>query len=79
MVIDFRLLKSKTQAVLQALDHSYLNELPPFKGKNPSAENLASYIFQELARQMDQTGYRLSRVSVWESETSRATYRRKEK
>jgi len=79
LVMDFRLLKNKTRAVLQALDHSYLNELPSFKGKNPSSENLASYIFQELAREMDQEGYRLSRVSVWESETSRATYRREEK
>ena len=79
MVIDFRLLKSKTQAVLQALDHHYLNELPPFQGKNPSSENLAFYIFQELARQIGQEGYRLSRVSVWESESSRATYRREEK
>ncbi len=79
MVIDFRLLKNKTQALLQALDHSYLNELPPFKGKNPSSENLASYIFQELTRQVDRKGCRLSWVSVWESETSRATYRREQK
>jgi 6-pyruvoyltetrahydropterin/6-carboxytetrahydropterin synthase len=76
MVIDFRLLKTKTQAVLQALDHRYLNELPFFQGKNPSAENLATYIFEELARQIDQQGYRISWVAVWESETSRATYRR---
>ncbi len=76
MVIDFRILKTKTQAVLQALDHRYLNELPLFKGKNPSSENLASYIFEELARQIDQQGYWVSWVSVWESETSRATYRR---
>jgi 6-pyruvoyltetrahydropterin/6-carboxytetrahydropterin synthase len=76
MVIDFRVLKSKTQAVLQALDHRYLNELPFFKGKNPSSENLASYLFEELARQIDQQDYRVSWVAVWESETSRATYRR---
>jgi len=76
MVIDFRLLKTKTQAVLQALDHSYLNELPFLQGKNPSSENLASYIFEELARQIDQQGYWVSWVAVWESETSRATYRR---
>jgi len=76
MVIDFRILKTKTQAVLQALDHRYLNELPLFKGKNPSSENLASYIFEELARQIDQQDYRVSWVAVWESETSRATYRR---
>ncbi|MBU1205899.1 MAG: 6-carboxytetrahydropterin synthase QueD [Proteobacteria bacterium] len=76
MVIDFRILKSKTQAILQALDHRYLNELPLFKGKNPSSENLASYLFEELARQIDQQDYRVSWVAVWESETSRATYRR---
>ncbi len=76
MVIDFRILKTKTQVVLQALDHRYLNELPLFKGKNPSSENLASYIFEELARQIDQQGYWVSWVAVWESETSRATYRR---
>jgi 6-pyruvoyltetrahydropterin/6-carboxytetrahydropterin synthase len=76
MVIDFRILKTKTQAVLQALDHRYLNELPLFKGKNPSSENLASYIFEELARQIDQQGYWVSWVAVWESETSRATYHR---
>jgi 6-pyruvoyltetrahydropterin/6-carboxytetrahydropterin synthase len=76
MVIDFRILKTKTQAILQALDHRYLNELPLFKGKNPSSENLASYIFEELARQIDQQGYWVSWVAVWESETSRATYRR---
>jgi 6-pyruvoyltetrahydropterin/6-carboxytetrahydropterin synthase len=76
MVMDFRLLKAKTQAVLDALDHRYLNELPVFKEANPSSENLAAYIFAELARQVDQGFQRISWVSVWESETSQATYRR---
>ena len=79
MVLDFRVLKTKTLNVIQALDHRYLNELPFFQGKNPSSENLAAYIFEELARQMDTQDYRLSWVSVWEAETSRATYRRAEK
>lgn len=76
MVMDFRLLKAKTQAILETLDHRYLNELPIFKGKNPSSENLAAYIFAELSRQVDQGSQRVSWVSVWESETSQATYRR---
>lgn len=79
MVIDFRLLKAKTQAVLETLDHRYLNELPFFKKNNPSSENLALYIFDELARQIDGNSRRVSRVSVWESETSQATYHRPEK
>ncbi len=76
MVIDFRLLKGKTKAILETLDHRYLNELPLFAKTNPSSENLAAYIFGQLSRQIDQGSRRVSWVSVWESETSRATYRR---
>jgi 6-pyruvoyltetrahydropterin/6-carboxytetrahydropterin synthase len=75
-VIDFRLLKSKTREVLNPLDHKYLNELPFFQNTNPSSENLAAYIYGELAKQIDQGARRVSWVSVWESETSRAIYRR---
>lgn len=79
MVIDFRLLKRKTKEVLESLDHRYLNELPPFASANPSSENLAAYIFREISREIDQGSRRVTRVSVWESETSRATYRRPER
>ncbi len=79
MVIDFRLLKSRAKEVLDALDHKYLNELPFFRDLNPSSENLAAYIFDALSRQVDRGSRRVSRVSVWESENSRATYRRQEK
>jgi 6-pyruvoyltetrahydropterin/6-carboxytetrahydropterin synthase len=79
MVIDFRLLKAKTKEVLDTLDHRYLNELPFFRNQNPSSENLAAYIFSEISRRIDQGSRRVRRVSVWESETSRATYRRPEK
>ncbi len=76
MVIDFRLLKEKTRNLLEILDHRYLNELACFQGKNPSAENVAFYLFQEIARQIDQGSRRVSWVAVWESNTSRAVYRR---
>jgi len=76
MVIDFRFLKRKTEDILGTLDHRYLNELPLFAKMNPSSENLAAYIFSELSRQIDHGSLRVSRVSVWESETSRATYHR---
>ncbi len=76
MVMDFRLLKAKTHAILETLDHRYLNELIVFNGKNPSSENIAAYIFAELSRQIDKEFQWVSWVSVWESETSQATYRR---
>ncbi len=76
MVVDFRVLKAKTKEVLDPLDHRYLNELAPFRDSNPSSENLAAYIYHALSRQIDRGTRRVSRVSVWESGTSRATYRR---
>jgi 6-pyruvoyltetrahydropterin/6-carboxytetrahydropterin synthase len=76
MVMDFRLLKDKTRAVLEILDHRYLNELPFFRNTNPSSENLAAYIFAEISRQVDQGSRRVSWVSVWESDNSQAMYRR---
>ena len=79
MVVDFRELKTKTKEILSRLDHRYLNELPLFRDSNPSSENLAAYIYKELSCRIDQGTRRVSRVSVWESETSRATYRRMEK
>ncbi len=76
MVMDFRVLKEKVNKTLGTLDHRYLNELPTFAGKNPSAEHLAVYIFHELSPQIDQGSLRVREVSVWESENSQAVYRR---
>ncbi len=76
MVMDFRLLKTKVRAILEALDHRYLNELSIFRETNPSSENLSAYIYGELSRQIDQGSQRVSWVSVWESETSQGTYKR---
>jgi 6-pyruvoyltetrahydropterin/6-carboxytetrahydropterin synthase len=74
LVIDFRVLKAKTRSLLERLDHTFLNELPMFQGKNPSAENIARYIFQELSREINEGPRRISQVSIWESETSQATF-----
>jgi len=76
MVVDFRLLKEKTRAILEGLDHCYLNQLPVFERINPSSENLAAFIFHELARSLNGLSFQVSSVSVWESETSKAIFRR---
>ncbi len=76
MVVDFRLLKEKTRGLLEGVDHKYLNELPFFAGRNPSSEMVAAYLFEELSRQLDRGSRRVSSVAVWESDTSRALFRR---
>ncbi len=74
IVIDFGVLKKTLERVLGPLDHRYLNELPYFTEREPSSENIARYIFDRLKEEMPAQPPRLTRVSAWESETSRATY-----
>ncbi len=70
LLVDFGILKDKLKAALDRLDHTYLNQLEYFKKKNPTSENIAKYIFDTLK----ESGVPLDRVSVWESDTSCATY-----
>ena len=74
MVIDFTALKKKTSAIITQLDHSHLNEIPHFVKRNPSSENIAAYIFNLLEEELKDTNVRLTKVSVWESDTSKASY-----
>jgi 6-pyruvoyltetrahydropterin/6-carboxytetrahydropterin synthase len=74
MVIDFGDLKRATNLVLERFDHSYLNEIKPFDGIEPSAENIAAFLFDEIGRQLNHQAEALQSVSVWESDTSRATF-----
>ena len=74
MAIDFKLLKHKTHSIVKQLDHQYLNEIPYFTKINPSSENIAAYIFNLLKEELKDTTVTLTKVSVWESETSKASY-----
>ena len=74
LAADFKLLKAKLQAVLKSLDHAYLNKLSAFKKENPSAENIARYIYTGLQKSIKRKDLSVKSVSVWESDTSCATY-----
>jgi 6-pyruvoyltetrahydropterin/6-carboxytetrahydropterin synthase len=71
---DFGAVKARTRELLEEVDHKYLNELPAFSQQNPSSENLARYLFQRLVAVLNRDGVKVSRVSVWESDTSCASY-----
>lgn len=77
LLYDFVHLKRVIQEVIGSLDHKYLNELPPFDKINPSAENIAWYIFDSSAQKLPKSpnGSVISSVTVWETDTSAATYR----
>lgn len=74
VVIDFKILKKHVEGILETLDHKFLNELEPFKTRNPSSENIARYVAEQLAALVQNKGVRVSRVTAWESESACATY-----
>lgn len=75
MAVDFRAIKGALGEALGGLDHRYLNEVPPFDALNPSSENLARHLFEEMERKFPGP-VRVARVTVWESEDARAEYSR---
>jgi 6-pyruvoyltetrahydropterin/6-carboxytetrahydropterin synthase len=76
LLVDFVALKKSVQAVIDRLDHQWLNDFPPFDVLNPSAENIAKYIYDEvLSGIVMAPGARLESVRLWETDTSYATYR----
>lgn len=74
VVIDFRSLKKHVNTVLGTLDHKFLNDLAPFKNQNPSSENIARYVAEQLALLLEGQDVKVSRVTAWESESACATY-----
>jgi 6-pyruvoyltetrahydropterin/6-carboxytetrahydropterin synthase len=75
LVLDFADLKSAIKAVVDRLDHQFLNDLAPFDQLNPSAENLAKYFYDEVAPQLRDYRLRVQAVTVWETDLTSATYR----
>lgn len=72
--IDFKALKGMLQDVISMLDHAFLNDIEPFKTQNPSSENLARHIFEELSKRLGKEPVRLEWARVWESESAFAQY-----
>ena len=74
LTYDFRRLKSLIRQVIQPLDHGVLNELPFFEGKNPTAETIAEWCYDEVASRIEDDTARVVRVEVWESLQNCAAY-----
>ena len=76
LLYDFTHLKRVIRDIVEGVDHKFLNDQAPFDAINPSAENLAKFFYEETSRQMNAMpqGARISRVTVWETDTTSATY-----
>jgi 6-pyruvoyltetrahydropterin/6-carboxytetrahydropterin synthase len=76
LLVDFVELKKVVHGVLDRMDHQWLNEFPPFDKLNPSAENMAKYIYDQVSDGLKaQQSARVTTVRLWETDTASATYR----
>jgi 6-pyruvoyltetrahydropterin/6-carboxytetrahydropterin synthase len=75
LLVDFVELKRVVHAVLDRMDHQWLNDFPPFDAINPSAENMAKYIYDEVSAALTaKEGVRVASARLWETDTASATY-----
>ncbi len=74
MGIDFKVLKKQVNNVVDTLDHNDLNEHANFRDRNPSSENIATFIFNELKNTLQHNRYHLHSVTVRETDNSGLTY-----
>lgn len=84
MLLDFTKLKGALRKVIGQLDHTNLNDLEYFD-QNPSAERIATYIYEKIVELLKQEGEDISwhedkknaylwAIDVFETDTSRARY-----
>lgn len=76
ILVDFGELKRLTREAVDSLDHAHLNDLPAFAQRNPSSENIARHLYQQIKAGLAELApyAQLKSVSVSEKGSSRATY-----
>ena len=74
MGVDFKDIKNATRSIIGDLDHRYLNEIPPFDSVNPTAENIAAFLHQNLSHKLNTDVVCVSRVTLWETERACVSY-----
>src|SRR5271163_1986116 len=67
LLVDFLDVKDAMRNIIGRLDHVFLNDIPPFDVKNPSAENIAEYFHQEMTQGLSSAPVRVRvrEVKVW--------------
>jgi 6-pyruvoyltetrahydropterin/6-carboxytetrahydropterin synthase len=72
--LDFKEFKSIVKNEIDKFDHMFLNDHPSFKEINPTAENIARTIYNELADKVNSNNLKIYMIEVWESENNGMRY-----
>jgi 6-pyruvoyltetrahydropterin/6-carboxytetrahydropterin synthase len=74
MVIDFKEIKRHAKEVINELDHSFLNDHPYFHDTNPTAENIALYLYKTIGQRIASDAVKMHSITVWENDRNCVTY-----
>jgi len=74
MVIDFKEIKRHAKEVVKELDHTFLNDHPHFTEVNPTAENIAVYLFREIQSRISTPQVKMHSITVWENDRNCVIY-----
>ncbi len=74
IALDFKDLKRESNKVVDALDHRYLNEIPPFDKINTTAENLSKYLYDTIGKALNDGNVKVKLIRVWETEKAASAY-----
>lgn len=75
-VCDFAVLGKTLREIVEPYEHVFLNEVVPFMDLNPTAENIARVVADNLAARIETPRLKVARVEVWEERTCAALYYR---
>jgi 6-pyruvoyltetrahydropterin/6-carboxytetrahydropterin synthase len=74
MLIDCYDVKKHLKLIVDQIDHYHLNDLEPFKTVNPTAENIATWIFEQISEKLNTDNLRVNAVTLWETERFSVRY-----
>ena len=74
MGVDFKVIRQALKELTERLDHYYLNDIPPFDQVNPTAENIAAYLYGGLSKALNNDRIRVRAITLWETERACVRY-----
>jgi len=74
LAVDYKVLKCELKDALAEWDHYNLNDVVPFNTINPSSENVARILYEDMARRLNNERLYVSRIVIGETCTARVTY-----
>lgn len=74
MLVDFKEIKRHAKEVVKELDHTFLNDHPYFKDENPTAENIAVFLYRSIQERIESDLVSMHSITVWENDRNCVIY-----